>query len=109
MPGYVQNVYAYFERAEACVLSSRIEGFPNVLLQMMSQNNSIVATLCAGEISKIPNIYTCPVENVEKLKDSIINALENDNKANKTIFESYLKCRTQDSFYNQIMKGVKKV
>ncbi|MGJ8685719.1 MAG: glycosyltransferase, partial [Nonlabens sp.] len=48
MPGYVKNVYAYFEKAQACVLSSRIEGFPNVLLQMMSQNTAIAATLSAG-------------------------------------------------------------
>nr|WP_252729843.1 glycosyltransferase [Zobellia uliginosa] len=107
MPGYVKNVYAYFKRAEVCVLSSRIEGFPNVLLQMMSQNTAIVATLSAGGIEDIPNIQTCPTENTEKLKSSIINVLQSDTKANKPIFDSFLKSRTQSSFYAQIMESVK--
>ena len=106
MPGYVKNVYAYFEKAQACVLSSRIEGFPNVLLQMMSQNTAIAATLSAGGIEEIPNIYTCPTENIEKLKDCIINAIENDTEANKLIFESFLKLRTQASFYNTMMESL---
>ncbi|MBT2163207.1 glycosyltransferase [Zobellia barbeyronii] len=106
MPGYVKNVYAYFKKAEACVLSSRIEGFPNVLLQMMSQNTAIAATLSAGGIEDIPNIYTCPTENIEKLKDCIINAIENDTEANKLIFESFLKSRTQASFYNTMMESL---
>ena len=106
MPGYVQNVYAYFKRAKVCVLSSRIEGFPNVLLQMMSQNTAIVATLSAGGIEDIPNIQTCPTEDMEKLKNSIINALESDTTTNKPIFDSFLKSRTQSSFYTQIMESV---
>ncbi|MDO6819737.1 glycosyltransferase [Zobellia sp. 1_MG-2023] len=106
MPGYVQNVYVYFKKAEVCVLSSRIEGFPNVLLQMMSQNTAIVATLSAGGIEDIPNIQTCPTEDMEKLKNSIINALESDTTANKPIFDSFLKSRTQSSFYTQIMESV---
>ncbi|MGJ8739162.1 glycosyltransferase, partial [Zobellia laminariae] len=84
----------------------RIEGFPNVLLQMMSQNTAIAATLSAGGIEEIPNIYTCPTENIEKLKDCIINAIENDTEANKLIFESFLKLRTQASFYNTMMESL---
>ncbi len=106
MPGYVQNVYAYFKKAEVCVLSSRIEGFPNVLLQMMSQNTAIVATLSAGGIVDIPNIQTCPTEDTGKLKSSIIGVLESDTTANKPIFDAFLKSRTQSSFYTQIMESV---
>lgn len=76
MPGYVNNVYSYFDKARACVLSSRIEGFPNVLLQMMSQNTCVIATLSAGGIDEIPNIYTCPTEDKEALKIQISEGLE---------------------------------
>lgn len=104
MPGYVDNVYAYFKNAEVCVLSSRIEGFPNVLLQMMSQNTKIVATLSAGGIEEIPGIFTCPTEDVPKLKESIEQALKNVSTGNRAVFDAFLKVRTQTSFYQRIVE-----
>ena len=35
LPGSVRNPMPYFKLAKGCILSSRIEGFPNVLLEMM--------------------------------------------------------------------------
>ncbi len=104
MPGYVDNVYAYFKNAEVCVLSSRIEGFPNVLLQMMSQNTKIVATLSAGGIEEIPGIFTCPTEDVPKLKESIEQALKTVLTGNRAVFDAFLKVRTQTSFYQKILE-----
>ncbi len=104
MPGYVQSVYAYFENAEACVLSSRIEGFPNVLLQMMSQNTKIVATLSAGDIEKIPGIVTCPPHDSSHLKIAIEKALSNDTESNRAIFDTYLQSRTQMAFLERIFE-----
>lgn len=106
MPGYVQNVYAYFEKAQVCVLSSRIEGFPNVLLQMMSQNTKVVATLSAGGISEIPGIFTCETENVEALKENIVLALKKDAEGNRLIFNAFLTARTQTSFYRIMMENI---
>ncbi|HEA22216.1 hypothetical protein LCGC14_1066960 [marine sediment metagenome] len=104
LPGYVQNIYAYFKHAEVCILSSRIEGFPNVLLQMMSQNNAIVATLSAGGIDEIPGIFTCPTENMPKLKEGIELALKSSLESNRVVFDTFLKTRTQTSFYQNIIE-----
>ena len=106
MPGYVLNVYAYFKKAESCILSSRIEGFPNVLLQMMSQNTKVVATLSAGGIGQIPGLYTCPTENVAALTCKIKKSLKSDTKNNRAVFDAFLKPRTQTSFYHQMMKNL---
>jgi len=106
MPGYVKSVYAYFEKAEACVLSSRIEGFPNVLLQMMSQNTRIVATLSAGDIEKIPGVFTCPTHDSSRLKVAIEEALSNDTRPNRGIFDTYLQSRTQRAFLQRILEHV---
>ncbi|MEO9890992.1 glycosyltransferase [Aurantibacter sp.] len=106
MPGYVNNVYSYFKEAKACVLSSRIEGFPNVLLQMMSQNNSVVSTLSAGGIDEIPGIYTCAPKDVGGLRNTITKALNADNDKNKILFKQYLEVRTLNSFINQILISI---
>jgi glycosyltransferase involved in cell wall biosynthesis len=105
-PGYVSNVYPYFKEAKACVLSSRIEGFPNVLLQMMSQNTKAVATLSAGDIDNIPGIFTCPPNDKEALCDSILECLGSNTDQNRSIFDTYLKGRTQDSFYTEIISNI---
>ena len=107
LPGYVQNVYAYFKKAEACVLSSRIEGFPNVLLQMMSQNETIITTLSAGGIEEIPNLFTCPTQDALKLQESVELALKEDTQGNRAVFDAFLKLRTQTGFYNKIMEHSK--
>ncbi|MEA1787683.1 glycosyltransferase [Arenibacter sp. GZD96] len=103
MPGYVTNVYPYFKAAACCVLSSRIEGFPNVLLQMMSQNTKIVATLSAGDIDNIPGLFTCPTHDTAKLTATILVALGTDTEGNKPVFKRFLKERTQEGFYNSIL------
>ncbi len=89
-PGYVQNVYPFFKKASLCVVSSRIEGFPNVLLQMMSQNDKVVSTLCAGGIDKINGVQTVETDSVENLYMGMRSCLDNDTKINRELFDDYL-------------------
>lgn len=96
--GHVKNVYPYFKNAKVCVVSSRIEGFPNVLLQMMSQNETIVSTLCCGGISSIFGVYTAETDNVESLYNAIEASLENDNNNHRQIFDKFLEERDIGSF-----------
>ncbi|WP_282123429.1 glycosyltransferase [Algibacter mikhailovii] len=107
-PGYVDNVYSYFNKAEVCVISSRIEGFPNVLLQMMSQNSKVVATRSAGGIDDIPGVYTCSPESIIELKNSMLKAVKTKSIFNRDIFNSYLSLRSMGDFYNKLMEGIEK-
>ena len=100
--GFKKNVYPYFRTAKACVVSSRIEGFPNVLLQMMSQNNTVISTLCAGGINEIPAIYTCMPNDVNGLVLKIEESLMNENSNNRKIFDVFLEKRSISGFVEQI-------
>lgn len=100
--GQVENVYNYFRQAKMCVVSSRIEGFPNVLLQMMSQNNKVVSTLCAGGIEDIKGIYTCIPDNPTDLKKAMISCLHDDREISDTFFDYYLKPREFKNFMKQV-------
>lgn len=105
LPGNVTNVYPYFRDAKLCVVSSRIEGFPNVLLQMMSQNANVVSTVCAGGISSIPGLITCEADSITDLQNAIRSAL--DSRVNNAeVFEKYLKDRSIASFVGRINKIV---
>lgn len=103
LKGMVPNVYPYFKNAQLCVMSSRIEGFPNVLLQMMSQNNKIVSTLSAGDIDQIPNIYTCATEDEKGLSEAILKCFNEDTSKNRVIFDDYLNKRKLSTFVNEMI------
>lgn len=100
--GQVENVYNYFRQAKMCVVSSRIEGFPNVLLQMMSQNSKVVSTLCAGGIEEIKGIYTCAPNEVTDLKNAMSNCLNDPREINSTYFAEYLKPREFGCFIKTV-------
>ncbi len=55
--GSVSNPYAYFAQADLGVLCSRIEGFPNVLLEMMaSGTKQIISTPCTPAVRDLPDV-----------------------------------------------------
>lgn len=104
--GFVNNVYPYFRHARVCVVSSRLEGFPNVLLQMMSQNNNVVSAKCAGGIENIPGIITSETNNQNSLTAAILLGLSNfDNKENRRFFGDYLKERDISQFMINILSN----
>src|SRR5690606_34922250 len=98
MIGRVTNVYDYFRQARLCVVSSRVEGFPNVLLQMMSLNNTVVSTKCAGGIEDIKGIICSNANDVASLTSGLRDALNLETDVNGLIFNEQLQLRSMENF-----------
>ena len=102
-PGLVNNVYPYFKGAKLCVISSIIEGFPNVLLQMMSQNTKVVSTLCAGGIGEISGLFTCKTGNEIDLANAMSLCLESDTTECRRQFDMELSKRSIVCFVDKVI------
>jgi glycosyltransferase involved in cell wall biosynthesis len=99
--GFKENPMSYFKYADLCVVSSRVEGFPNVLLQMMTLNGNVVSTLCAGGIDEIEGIQTCEADNIETLANTMLEAIKNKID-NSKLFQQELETRRIEKYWNQI-------
>ncbi len=82
--GFVPNPYPYMKEADLFVLSSRKEGFPNVVLESLVTGTPVVATDCvdlSGIISDGVNGYVVEKENVAALAAGIVKGsmLESQN------------------------------
>ena len=78
--GFRENPYVYMAHCDVFVLPSRMEGFPNVLLEAMSLNKAVVATTCLPVISQLvhdgTNGFVCPVDDAETMANCMTKALE---------------------------------
>lgn len=78
--GYVTDVAPHFARARLVVLSSRHEGFPNVLIEALAHGCPIVATDCPtgpAEVIDNPEVgLLARVGDAEDLAEAITKALD---------------------------------
>lgn len=51
--GEVENPFPYLHQADVFILSSRFEGFPNIVLEALSVGTSVIAFDCKGGINEI--------------------------------------------------------
>lgn len=109
LKGHISNPAPYFKNAKLCVVSSVIEGFPNVLLEMMALNPYVVSTLCAGGISSIPNIIKAKANSVEDLVEAIRQCLiitEQTEKNQNNPHGDYLNARNPKHFAHSILDSL---
>lgn len=78
--GFQSNPYPFLKYCDCFVLPSRMEGFPNVVLEAMCFNRPIACTSCVEVIKNIinpgKNGYYCDIEDPEALAEIMIKAVK---------------------------------
>ncbi len=86
MPGLVKDIDSFFSRASIFVLSSRFEGFPNVLCEAMAAGLPCISFNCNSGPSDIitQNVNGILVESEDKkeLSSTIKDLINNEDKRN---------------------------
>ncbi len=79
--GYKSNPYPYFKAANLLVMSSRKEGFPNVVLEALALGTPVVATDCVdfgGVIENGVNGYVVKKNDTDSLREGIVSAISSN-------------------------------
>lgn len=78
--GFQYNPYPYLKYCDVFVLPSRMEGFPNVILEAMCFNRPIASTTCVAVVKDIvlegENGYYCEIENSDAMAECMIKAAQ---------------------------------
>lgn len=89
--GFQENPYKFYYYSDLFVLSSRWEGFPNVLIENIYLNKPVVSTISTTFISKLiinnKNGILVPIEDIDKLAKAIINYKKI--KPNRKVLDEY--------------------
>lgn len=103
--GRVNNPFEWFANSELGVISSRIEGFPNVLLEMMTSGISkIVTTPCTDNLDKIPGLIVTDDASMQGILDGLNKAVSL-NKDFSFIYREYVfENHSVDKFWNNILR-----
>lgn len=82
MPGFVQRPWSFMAKSDLCISSSRWEGFPLTLLEMLAAGAPVIATDCDYGPREIiehgKNGLLVPVGDVKQMAEHMVELLSNE-------------------------------
>ena len=70
--GFKNNPYTYMSKAKGCIVSSRIEGYPNVLNEMIYLNDNVLSSFCVPEVYHLDFIIKSDIFNIDEFSKAIL-------------------------------------
>ena len=100
--GIIDRPKELFDLSTLGLITSDIEGFPNVVLEMLaSKIHAVVSTDCAGGLSGLPDVFVTKVNEAETLSERIVDVLTKENCPNYQARAAAFFERTPRSFLHK--------
>jgi glycosyltransferase involved in cell wall biosynthesis len=97
------NPYPIFAACPYGLVTSDIEGFPNVLLEMMACGvRQIVTTPCAGDLDRLSGVEVVDAFSPGALADSLVDAVRRG-LDNRQVYEAPLSARSLETFVARLL------
>ncbi|MGP4715561.1 glycosyltransferase [Psychrobacter sp. T6-6] len=107
LPGFSDNPYAWMSKAKLFILSSKYEGFGNVLVEAMACGTAVVSTDCPSGPSEILEEgkwgELVPVGNVELMSRAMLKAISTSNHINVQSRASFFSVETSVNQYINVL------
>lgn len=72
--GWRRDIHQLLQAANLCVISSRSEGFPLVMIEALHAEAPIISTAVSGVVEVVPEDLLVPVEDIQALHDKLVMA-----------------------------------
>lgn len=72
--GFLENPYSLMKKSDIGVISSQLEGFPNVLHEFLLLVSKVVCTQCTEGIESIPGVFSCRINSPIDLANKILES-----------------------------------
>lgn len=106
--GNVNNPFEWFARSEIGIISSRIEGFPNVLLEMMASGVSqLVTTPCTDGLDAIPNLIITEDTSKQSILNGLNKAVSLNNDSSHIYKKHILENHSVNNFWIKVLQKLK--
>jgi glycosyltransferase involved in cell wall biosynthesis len=103
LAGYHPAPAALMQHCQVGLMTSDVEGFPNVILEMLAAGvTSVVTTDCAGDLTAIPNITITQKKTSSDLAQKILD--QTIRSPDKIRVERHLKERDPNEFIKRIIR-----
>lgn len=104
--GECPNPYAVMHACQYGLVTSRREGFPNVVLEMMACGvRKIVITPCAGDLDQLPGVTVTQTFEAEEIAKALRDAIETGEDASDR-YIAYAETRTVRAYVDDLLRLV---
>jgi glycosyltransferase involved in cell wall biosynthesis len=106
LTGNINNPYPMMKKARGCIISSKIEGFPNVLNEMILLNDRVLSSYCVPEVSSMDFILKSSIYDIVDFSNNLVELMGFEFFSKMEAKKTYLESLEPSVFFNRFNQNI---